>query len=62
VELKRPGLILHVRAHETCSTIDMQLALHKWLAGVCFFHYSCDLIYNGLPIICLSPLWFVVRR
>ena len=49
--LKRPGLTLHVRAHETCSTIDMQLALHKWLAGVSFFHYSCDLIYNGLPII-----------
>jgi hypothetical protein len=31
--MKRPGLTLHVLAHETCSTLDMQLVLHKWLCG-----------------------------
>lgn len=46
--MKRPGLTLRVLAHETCSTLDMQLALHKWLAGVCLFHYSHDPICNGL--------------
>jgi len=28
-------------------------------ADVCFSHYSYDLIYNGLLIIFLSPLWFM---
>ena len=36
VRLKRPGPTLLVHARETGSTIDMQLVLHKWLAGVCF--------------------------
>ena len=36
VGLKRPGPTLLVHARETGSTIDMQLVLHKWLAGVCF--------------------------
>ena len=58
--MKRPGLTLHVLAHETCSTLDMQLVLHKWLCGcLCLSHYSYDLIYNGLLIIFLSTLWFL---
>ena len=40
VGLKRPGPTLLVHARETGSTIDMQLVLHKWLAGVCFSCYS----------------------
>ncbi len=31
--MKRPGLTLHDRVHEICSTLDMQLVLHKWLCG-----------------------------
>ena len=40
VGLKRPGPTLLVHACETGSTIDVQLVLHKWLAGVCFSCYS----------------------
>ena len=31
--MKLPGLTLHDHVHETCSTLDMQLVLHKWLCG-----------------------------
>src|SRR3954463_3032847 len=31
--MKRPGLTLHDIVHETCSTLNMQLVLHKWLCG-----------------------------
>src|SRR3954471_9725667 len=31
--MKRPGLTLHDVVHETCSTLNMQLVLHKWLCG-----------------------------
>ena len=58
-EMKLPGPTLHVLAHETCSTLDMQLALHKWLCGCPFSHYSYDIIYNSLLIIFLSTLWFL---
>src|SRR3954467_542439 len=34
--MKRPGLTLHDIVHETCSTLDMQLVLHKWLCGCLF--------------------------
>ena len=34
--MKLPGLTLHVLVHENCSTLDMQLALHKWLCGCMF--------------------------
>ena len=40
VRLKRPGPTLCVHAREAGSTIDMQLVLHKWLAGVCFSSYG----------------------
>ena len=40
VRLKRPGPTLLVHARETGSTVDMQLVLHKWLAGVCFSSYG----------------------
>ena len=40
VRLKRPGTTLLVHAQETGSTIDMQLVLYKWLAGVCFSNYG----------------------
>src|SRR3954464_13603757 len=33
VGMKRHGLTLHDIVHETCSALDMQLALHKWLCG-----------------------------
>ena len=36
VRLKRLGPTLLVHARGTDSTINMQLVLHKWLAGVCF--------------------------
>ena len=42
--MKRPGPTLHVIVHETGSTTDMQLVLHKWLAGVCLSYYSQYLI------------------
>ena len=45
--MKRPGPTLHVIVHETGSTTDMQLVLHKWLAGVCLSYYQY-LIYNEL--------------
>ncbi|KAK1680533.1 hypothetical protein QYE76_041381, partial [Lolium multiflorum] len=32
--MKRLGLTLHDRVHETCPTFDMQLVLHKWLCGL----------------------------
>ena len=57
--MKRPGQTLHVLAHETCSTLDMQLVLHKWLAGVCLSYYSQYLICNELSTIWLSSLWFM---
>ena len=38
VRLKQPGPLVHAR--EIGSTIDMQLVLHKWLAGVCFSSYG----------------------
>ena len=57
--MKRPGPTLHVIVHETGSTTDMQLALHKWLAGVCISYYSKYLIYNELLITWLSSLWFM---
>ena len=49
VGLKQPGPTLLVRVRETGSTIDMQLVLHKWLAGVCFSCSSEDAIFNGRP-------------
>ena len=57
--MKRPGPTLHVIVHETGSTTDMQLVLHKWLAGVCLSYYSQYLIYNELLITWLSSLWFM---
>ena len=57
--MKRPEQTLLVLAHETCSTLDMQLVLHKWLAGVCLSYYSQYLICNELSTIWLSSLWFV---
>ena len=39
-EMKRPGPTLHVLAHETGSTLDVQLVLHKQLEGVCLSRYS----------------------
>ena len=44
--MKRPGPTLHVIVHETGSTTDMQLVLHKWLAGVYLSYYSQYLIYK----------------
>ena len=53
--MKRPGQTLHVLAHETCSTLDMQLVLHKWLAGVCLSYYSqylfCKRVVNNFIIL-----------
>ena len=40
VGLKWPGPTLLVHARKTGSTIDMQLVLHKWLAGVCFSSFG----------------------
>ena len=57
--MKRSGPTLHVIVHETGSTTDMQLVLHKWLAGVCLSYYSQYLIYNKLLITWLSSLWFM---
>ena len=57
--MKRPGPTLHVIVHETGSTTDMQLVLHKWLTGVCLSYYSQYLIYNELLITWLSSLWFM---
>ena len=48
--MKRPGPTLHVIAHETGSTTNMQLVLHKCLAGVCISYYSQYLIYNEFLI------------
>ena len=39
-KMKRPGPTLHVHAHETGSALDVQLVLHKQLAGVCLSCYS----------------------
>src|SRR3954465_11525301 len=57
--MKRSGQTLHVLAHETCSTLDMQLVLHKRLAGVYLSYYSQYLICNELSTIWLSLLWFM---
>ena len=38
--MKRPGPTLRVRLRETGSALDMQLVLHKQLAGVCLSCYS----------------------
>ena len=40
VGMKRPGPTLRVRLRETGSALDMQLVLHKQLAGVCPSLYS----------------------
>ena len=45
--MKWPGPTLLVRLRETGSALDMQLALHKQLAGVCLSHYSYHLNCNG---------------
>jgi hypothetical protein len=55
--MKRPGLILH--DNETCSTLDVQLVLHKWLCGCSLSHHSKDSIYNSNLIIFVSTLWFL---
>ena len=39
-KMKRPGPTLHVLTHDTGSALDMQLVLHKQLAGVCLSYYS----------------------
>jgi hypothetical protein len=44
---KWPGPNLHDHVHETGSALDMWHAPHMPLVGVCFFHYSCHLIYNN---------------
>src|SRR4051794_37038579 len=51
------GLILH--DNETCSTLDVQLVLHKWLCGCSLSHHSKDSIYNSNLIIFVSTLWFL---
>ena len=38
--MKRPGPTLHVLANETGSALDVQLVLHKQLAGVSLSRYS----------------------
>ena len=38
--MKQPGPTLHVLAHETGSALNVQLVLHKKLAGVCLSRYS----------------------
>src|SRR3954468_22605186 len=55
--MKRPGLILH--DNETCSTLDVQLVLHKWLCGCSLSHHSEDSIYNSNLIIFVSMLGFL---
>ena len=45
--MKRPGPTLLVRLRETGSVTDMQLVLHKQLAGVCLSYYSGYLIAMG---------------
>ena len=41
------------------SRLTCNLLCISGFAGVCFTHYSHDLMYNGLIIIFLSPLWFM---